>query len=448
MQNVKEISLSDLQVSKVNPRTYFDEEKLKELAESIKVKGVISPILVRPLKLKDSDNKDKPVLAVLAKDVVNGKFEIVYGERRFKASLLAKLKAIPAIVRVLTDAEVLELQVIENLQREDLNPIEEAQGFKALLEQCKYTQEKLAGKIGKSQGYIAARLALLNLTDDFQKDIASAKLLPGHVKHLMVIADRPKILTAIRKEMGSHKEQLTVRAFESIVGTVLGRQAKQLTNSSYGGGPEFNTKDCNDCEFKRTTQSSYGSPEKKCVNSDCYNKKQRLARKAQTERVKEKISKGGVVDESQLNNVVRLNDYRCKFDVKTCKRCEKRKIAKSKDFHGKVKSEEVCIDKECFNRKNQAWEDAKEKQELQSFKKKVDKVKAKAVRTKMDRIFWVLLITNSIYHIHGDGIDALTEAYGFNKAKLSTRSSILEYFTSNKKLNLEEIFRFITYWKD
>jgi len=214
MQNVKEISLSNIQTSKVNPRTYFNEEKLKELADSIKVKGIISPILVRPLKLKDSGNKDKPVLASAAKDIVNGKFEIVYGERRFKACRLAKLENIPAIIKPLTDAEVLELQVIENLQREDLNPIEEAQGFKALLEQCKYTQEKLAGKIGKSQGYIAARLALLNLTDDFQKGIASAKLLPGHVKYLMVIADRPKILTAIRKEMGNHKEQLTVKAFE------------------------------------------------------------------------------------------------------------------------------------------------------------------------------------------------------------------------------------------
>ena len=446
MQNVKEISLSDLQTSKVNPRTYYNEEKLKELAESIKVKGIISPILVRPLRLKDSVNKDKPVLATLAKDVIDGKFEIVYGERRFKASRLAKLKVIPAIIRTLTDEEVLELQVIENLQREDLNPIEEAQGFKALLEQCKYTQEKLAGKIGKSQGYIAARLALLNLTDDFQKDIASSKLLPGHVKHLMVIADRPKILKAIRKEMGNHKEQLTVRAFESCVGTVLGRQAKQLTRATWGGGPEFNTKDCDSCEFKRSIQNAYGPPEKKCVDADCYNKKQRLARKAKAERMKQKMIKGGVVDESQLKDVEELTGHHCKFDAKTCKRCDKRKIAKFKDYDGKVKSKEVCTDKECFNRKNAEADEAKQRQEIQSFKKRVEKIKAKAARAKMDRNFWVLLVANNAGSIYGDDIDALVEAYGLDKAKLKTRKSALEYFTSNKKLNLEEIFRFITYW--
>jgi len=448
MENVKELSLDKIQTSKLNPRKHYDEERLKELSDSIKVKGVISPILVRPLRLKDSGSKDKPVLATLAKDVVAGKFEIVYGERRFKACRLAKVKTIPAIVKTVTDAEVLELQVIENLQRDDLNPIEEAQGFKALLEECKYTQEKLAGKIGKSQGYIAARLALLNLTDDFQKDIISGKLLPGHVKYLMVIADRPKILKSIRKEMGNHKEQLTVRAFESIVGTVLGRQAKQLTKNSYSG-PEFNTKDCNDCEFKRTIQSSYGSPEKKCVNAECYNKKQRLVRKAAAERIKKKISKGGaVVDESQLKDVEELDGYRCKFDTKTCKRCDKKKVAKVKDYSGKARNKEVCTDKECFNRKNTETDEAKQKQEMQSFKKRVEKIKAKAARAKMDRNFWVLLVANSAYSIYGDDLDALVEAYGFDKAKLKTRKSALEYFTSNKKLNLEEIFRFITYWED
>lgn len=445
MENVKEISLSDIQPSKFNPRMYYDEEKLKELSESIKVKGVISPILVRPLKIKDGSG---PVLASLANGTIKGKFEIVYGERRFKASRLAKLKAITAIVRELTDEEVLELQVIENLQREDLNPIEEAQGFKSLIEQCKYTQDKLAVKIGKSQGYIAARLALLNLSDDFQKDIMSGLLLPGHVKHLMIIADRPKILKAIRKEMGNHKEQLTVREFTSCVGTVLGRQAKQLSKASWGGGAEFNTKDCISCEFRRTIQSSYGSPEKKCVDADCYNKKQRLARKAKTERVKQKMIKGGVVDESALKDVERLSGYGCNFDPKECKRCDKKKIAKVKDYNGKSKSEEVCIDKECFNRKNKQAADKEEQKAAAAHKARVERIRGKAVKAKMDREFWASILARELSHHYSSIGAAAAMAYKIPEKKFKSIKASKEYFTSNNQLNLEEIFRFITYWKD
>jgi len=373
----------------------------------------------------------------------------VCGERRFKASQKAGLKDIPAVIRELTDEQVLEFQIVENLQREDLNPIEEGQGFKMLLEQCKYTQEKLAGKIGKSQGYIAARLALLNLTDDFQKDIISGQLLPGHVKHLMVVADRPKILQAIRKEMGAHQEQLTVRAFESIVNTVFGRQAKTLGKERWGGGAEFNTKECNDCEFKRTIQSVYGAATKKCVNSDCFNKKQRLFRKAAAERVKKKVENGGVVEADQLKNVEYLDNHRCNFNKNSCKRCEKRKVADVKEY-GKKTKKEVCTDKECFARKNKEAEQAKEKAKQEAFKKCVEKIKAKAARTKMDRNFWVSILATKIdcqYYVTSEQ-QAVIEAYGLDPKRLKSRKSRIDYFTGNKSLNLEEIFRFITYWED
>ena len=109
----------------------------------------------------------------------------------------------------------------------------------------------------------------------------------------------------------------------------------------------------------------------------------------------------------------------------------------------------IQTSKECFNRKNAEADEAKKKQEVQSFKKRVEKIKAKAARAKMDRKFWVLLVANSACHIYGDDRDALAEAYGLDKkVKHNSRKSVLEYFTSNKKLNLEEIFRFITYWQD
>jgi ParB/RepB/Spo0J family partition protein len=139
------VSIHDLKISLTNPRKVLNEEELKELAESIKAVGIINPITVRQLE--------------------EG-YEIVSGERRYRAALKAGLEIVPTFVKKLTDQQVMEIQIIENLQRVDIHPFYEAQSFDALMKKGKYTKEKIAGKLGKSLGYVTKRLQLLNLTEE------------------------------------------------------------------------------------------------------------------------------------------------------------------------------------------------------------------------------------------------------------------------------------------
>jgi len=160
------IALEHIKESSTNPRRHFDKKALDELTESVKSKGIIQPVLVRP----------------------NGKgFELVAGSRRLRAAKSAGLRSIPATIKDLTDAETIELQVIENLQREDVHPIEEAQGYKALLATTDYASletkarmELLAGKVGKSVSYVYQRLKLLDLSAEAQKEFLDGNITAGH----------------------------------------------------------------------------------------------------------------------------------------------------------------------------------------------------------------------------------------------------------------------------
>src|SRR5260370_12105607 len=160
------IPIVDLIESSTNPRKAFDEERLEELAESIRSKGVLSPLVVRR---------------------VNGHFEIVTGARRYRAAQRAGLKEIPVRIGAFTDAEALEIQIIENIQRADVHPFEEAQGFSALLDRegADYTIEKIAAKTGKGASFIAKRLKLLDLTQPAADAFTAAHI---GVEHALLIA--------------------------------------------------------------------------------------------------------------------------------------------------------------------------------------------------------------------------------------------------------------------
>ena len=149
------------------PRRTFDEEKLDELTESIKTKGIFQPLIVRQ---RPGDQQQ---------------FEIVAGERRWRAAQRAKLHQVPVIVREYNDTEVLEIAIIENIQRADLNPVEEAAGYRQLMERFGHTQEKLAEALGKSRSHIANLLRLLNLPDDVQGYLISGQLSAGHARALI-----------------------------------------------------------------------------------------------------------------------------------------------------------------------------------------------------------------------------------------------------------------------
>jgi ParB family chromosome partitioning protein len=174
------------------PRRQFVQEDLDDLANSIREKGVIQPLIVRPSPR------------------VDGNFEIVAGERRWRASQLAKRHDIPIIVREYDDIEVLEVAIIENIQRADLNSIEEAAGYKQLMEKFGHTQEKLAEALGKSRSHIANLMRLLQLPDDVQTFVVSGDLSAGHARAL-ITSDNPSDLARIVVKKG-----LSVRDTEKL----------------------------------------------------------------------------------------------------------------------------------------------------------------------------------------------------------------------------------------
>jgi ParB family chromosome partitioning protein len=151
------------------PRKHFDEGELNDLANSIRSHGVLQPILVRP--------------------IAGGKYEIVAGDRRWRAAQRAGLHAIPAVIRELNEVEVLEIAIIENVQRTDLNPIEEAQGFQALIDRFGRTQQEIADAVGKSRPHIANMLRLLALPDDLQEMVRDGRLSSGHARAILTAPD-------------------------------------------------------------------------------------------------------------------------------------------------------------------------------------------------------------------------------------------------------------------
>lgn len=156
--------------NRANPRRSFDPEQLEELTNSIREKGVMSPLLVRP-------TQDPNV------------FELIAGERRWRAAQKAGLHEVPVIVREVDDKEALELAIIENVQRADLNPLEEAMGYGQLIEQFDYTQQDLAQVIGKSRSHVANTMRLLRLPEDVKSMVASGTLTAGHARTLITVED-------------------------------------------------------------------------------------------------------------------------------------------------------------------------------------------------------------------------------------------------------------------
>lgn len=191
---VREINLGMIAPNPSQPRRRFDSVKLEELVDSIKQHGVIQPIVVR---------KTEP-----------GKYEIVAGERRVKASVMCGLKTIPAIIKEYNDVEMAEIALIENIQREDLDPLEEANAYSTLLEEFKYTQEGLAQRVGKNRSTIANMLRLLNLPKEVQRYLTEGKLTIGHAKALLAIENSSTLETVATKVVESG---CSVRQTEALV---------------------------------------------------------------------------------------------------------------------------------------------------------------------------------------------------------------------------------------
>jgi ParB family chromosome partitioning protein len=194
----KKIQISDLIPNKYQPRKLFDEINLKDLTNSIKERGIIQPIIVR----KSNDDKSK--------------YEIIAGERRWLAAQRAGLHEVPVVVTIADDLKSLEFAIVENVQRHDLNPLEEAQGYKRLIEEFSYDQEKVAKFIGKSRSHIANSLRLLTLPDEVIKLIETQKITAGHAKILVGLENANFLANKIlEKKLSVRQAEKFVKIFKS-----------------------------------------------------------------------------------------------------------------------------------------------------------------------------------------------------------------------------------------
>ena len=205
-ETVQDVKLSLIRPNPSQPRRTFDQKALRELASSIQESGVFQPIILR-----QPDPKLK-------------RYELIAGERRFRASKLAKQTTIPAIIRTMSDEKMMEVAVLENLQREDLTPLEEAQAYQTLMDELSLTQAQVAERLGKSRPYIANYLRLLGLPNEIKELVSAGKLSMGQARTLLGLKDRKQLVKLAKQAV---EKNLTVRQLEELVAQMNGTAEKK-----------------------------------------------------------------------------------------------------------------------------------------------------------------------------------------------------------------------------
>lgn len=208
--SISSISISSIEANPFNPRTNFEKEALEELSASIKAHGIIQPLTVRKL------GRDK--------------YQLISGERRFRASQLAGLTEVPAYVRIANDQTMLEMALVENIQREDLNPIEVALSYQRLIEECDLTQDQLSQKISKSRSSITNHLRLLKLPAEIQAGVRNLDISMGHARALVSAGDETTQVALFQRVV---KEKLSVRDIEALIRgeEISSGAAKEVVNA-------------------------------------------------------------------------------------------------------------------------------------------------------------------------------------------------------------------------
>ena len=212
---VVSVSLSEIVPSPLQPRKQFNDDALSDLVDSIREHGVIQPLIVRDVK---------------------GKLELIAGERRWRACQSLELDSVPVICREASDRDVLEMALIENLQREDLNPVEEAQAYTKLAKDFGMTQEQISSRVGKNRTTVANAMRLLDLAADVQKLLASGEISVGHAKVILSIkskTDQAKVAALIIKG------HLTVRATEKLIGQFQNPDSKKIGDKKVKSNPQL-----------------------------------------------------------------------------------------------------------------------------------------------------------------------------------------------------------------
>ena len=316
------LELEKIQVC-VNVRRNFDEGKLQELGDSIKENGLLEPLIVRTGE--------------------GGGFLLVAGERRLRAARLAGLSTVPARVLEMDEKTATKFQLLENLQREDLDPVEEAGAFRQLIQEHGYTQEALARELGISQPHVSNRLRLLHLPDEVQESITRGMLSPSHAVPLVPVAKvAPDLALAAAEKMVKQSTPSVLAA--DVVERLVAEQMLPLYSANWISGgreaPLFDVGPCQNC--KSMLRAAYWSNEKKhpyCGDKECWHGKQAEARAAMAE----KHGEDYVVSTAELPygsfaHFARDNDLQGDWEL--CANCGKRKVT----AHGGA----VCLDPACY----------------------------------------------------------------------------------------------------
>lgn len=204
---VTQLKISQIEPNSAQPRSQFDEKALRELADSIESHGVLQPLVVRPIN--------------------GGSYQIVAGERRWRASRLVGLTEIPVVIRELSDQETLEIGIIENLQREDLNPVELALGYKNLMDNHNMTQEEVAKKVGKSRPVVANTVRLLSLPNEILQLLEENQLTSGHARAILALED-PQLMIQTANEVAG--KGLPVREIENLAKKLKAKEEKSSSS--------------------------------------------------------------------------------------------------------------------------------------------------------------------------------------------------------------------------
>lgn len=213
MLTENELPINEIIPNRDQPRKTFDEAALEELAQSIKQHGVLQPLLVRPIP--------------------SGGYQLVAGERRWRACRMAGLNKVPVVIKELTDTETMEIAIIENLQREDLNPIEEAEGLQALIDKCGYTQEEVAVSVGKSRPAIANSLRLLRLPQEVRDMTKNGEISAGHARALLAFDNDAMMLEAAKNIVSKKMKVRDVERLAKIKETNEPRRRRTRRRDSF-----------------------------------------------------------------------------------------------------------------------------------------------------------------------------------------------------------------------
>lgn len=379
MSELRNIRIVDIEPNPNNPRKHFDPEALDQLAASIREVGVLQPLVVVPLPV-EAGQFDR--------------YRIICGERRWRAAQLADVGFVPAIVETnLQEAQIAQIMLIENIQRQDLDPIEEARALQALIADHGWKQVDLAERLGVSQPHIANRIRLLELPESVQENISRGILTVAHGKVLLQIKRWPKFLNTMAEQAVA--EDLKAGALEELINREIrwsrGKWSKKLS-ATYPGDPEspvFDLTKCEACPDRLEAWDYNGKKTPCCMRPECWNSKQaetvNLARKREEERAQKALERA----KSQGKKIVKLKnlpegsylaDYSAEMqyvDKEKCSTCESWVTAQGAGNQ----ITEICLNPACAKKQKAAAVKAKAQETKAETEAKIERVGAQAQRS-------------------------------------------------------------------